>query len=65
VTRKPKPSEELCPLCGGETSFGYGFAGGGLGGYTFCLDCDTLLTKHRTDEGDCLNGILERAETDP
>lgn len=52
-----------CPACGGETSFGYGFAGGGLGGYTFCLDCDQMISKERTDEGDCFNGIAERAET--
>jgi len=35
-----------CPVCGGEMSSGYGFAGGGgIGGYTFCLDCDLMVTK--------------------
>jgi len=53
-----------CPVCGShDLSFGYGFAGGGLGGYTFCVDCDTMITKERTDEGDCFNGIVERRST--
>ena len=53
-------SSTRCPVCGGSNlSFGYGFAGGGLGGYTFCLDCDEILTKHRTDMGECLHGISE------
>jgi hypothetical protein len=35
-----------CPVCGGEMSFGYGLAGGGgIGAYTFCLDCDLVVTK--------------------
>jgi hypothetical protein len=34
-----------CGLCGSESLYsGYGFAGGyGLGGYTFCLECDSVL----------------------
>lgn len=52
-----------CPVCGGETTFGYGFAGGGLGPYTFCLDCDALIDKMRTGSGDCWNGMLEREES--
>ncbi len=59
----PDENADVCPLCGSrDLSFGYGFAGGGLGGYTLCLNCDGILTKHRTDEGDCLNGIIEREE---
>ena len=55
---------ERCPVCSStDLSFGYGFAGGGLGGYTFCLGCDLMITKERTDEGDCFNGIQERAES--
>jgi len=52
-----------CSVCGSkDLSFGYGFAGGGLGGYTFCLDCDLMITKELKDEGDCFNGIQERME---
>jgi hypothetical protein len=51
-------AEERCPICGGNTTFGYGFAGGGLGGYTICLaDCG-IISKHRTDEGQCLHGVM-------
>lgn len=48
-----------CPVCGGELTFGYGFAGGGLGAYTFCLDCDRIITKERTDPGECLHSLEE------
>lgn len=45
-----------CPVCGShELSFGYGLAYGGLGPYTFCVDCDTLISKHVTDHGECFN----------
>lgn len=55
-----------CPFCGGDNmASGYGFAGGGLGGYTFCLDCDEMLVKHRDDPSDCFNGIVERAGGEP
>ncbi len=46
-----------CPVCGGEVTFGYGLAGGGLGGYTFCLDCGRIITKERTDPGECLHDL--------
>jgi len=45
--------EDRCPACGGEVTFGYGFAGGRLGGYTICLDCGQIVTKERTDPGEC------------
>ena len=60
---RPDESADKCPICGGtDLSFGYGFAGGGLGAYTFCLDCDEILSKDRDDPGDCFNGIQERGE---
>lgn len=49
--------DDRCPVCGGELTFGYGFAGRGLGGYTICLDCDRIITKERTDPGQCLDGV--------
>ena len=59
--------DEKCPICGGPVTFGYGFAGGGLGGYTMCLaDCG-IITKHRTDEGECFHNVAEQdrpAESD-
>lgn len=43
-------SADKCPICGcTDLSFGYGFAGGGLGVYTLCLGCDEILTKTRDD----------------
>lgn len=50
-------SEEsaACPVCGGELTFCYGFAGGGLGPYTMCLDCDRIITKERKDPGECFH----------
>lgn len=57
-------SATKCPVCGSsDLSFGYGFAGSGLGGYTVCLDCDLMITKEIKDPGDCFNGIQERAES--
>lgn len=46
-----------CPECGSSNlSFGYGFAGGGgIGGYTFCVDCDCMIDKHVETAGSCLN----------
>ena len=42
------PEEEadpiVCPDCGSvENYHGYGFAAGGLGGYTMCLECGKTL----------------------
>ncbi len=34
-----------CPNCASETREGYGFAGGGLGAYTFCERCRLIVTK--------------------
>lgn len=41
----PVAREPVCGICGGsDLEPGYGFAGGyGLGSYTFCLDCNTVL----------------------
>ena len=50
--------DSRCPNCGGEMTFGYGFAGGGLGPYTICLDCGGIITKHRTDPGECFHGVM-------
>lgn len=62
---KPNESDRACPVCGGsDLSYGYGFAGGGLGAYNFCVDCDTIISKTRDDEGDCFNGIVERSESE-
>jgi hypothetical protein len=37
-------SHITCPKCGSnEHTTGYGFAGGPLGGYTFCDGCSVLL----------------------
>jgi len=44
-------SPDTCPKCNGETTFGYGLAGGGTldehgdvvpGAYVMCLDCDWM-----------------------
>ena len=49
-------AEARCPICGGANlTFGYGFAGGGLGPYTICLDCDCIVAKHRTEQGTVFN----------
>lgn len=32
------PVPETCPLCGGETTWGYGLMGGGIGSYYYCSD---------------------------
>lgn len=35
-----------CPVCGGQVTTGYGFAGGGgIGAYTVCLDCERIIAK--------------------
>ncbi len=62
-------NEERCPSCSGETTFGFGLAGGGAldeagqvvpGGYTLCLDCDWQDPK--PTETICFpNGIVEPA----
>jgi hypothetical protein len=35
----------LCPHCGGETEEGFGLAGGGMGVYTYCVDCGAITSK--------------------
>lgn len=37
-----------CPKCAGETTEGFGLAGGGYGPYTYCEACGIIVTK--TDE---------------
>lgn len=39
-----------CPNCAGETEQGYGFAGGGMGEYTYCEKCGTIVTKTEDPE---------------
>lgn len=33
---------EKCPTCGAKTICGYGLAGGGMGAYTVCSECDWM-----------------------
>lgn len=48
------PDDARCPFCGSERlTFGYGFAGGGLGSWTACLDCSRIIAKERSDEAGC------------
>lgn len=54
MTRK---EDAPCPVCGGELTFGFGFAGGGFGHYSLCLDCNRIITKHRTDSGECFDRV--------
>lgn len=54
------PTEPRCPVCSGELAHCYGFAGGGLGPYSICTGCDRIITKLRTDSGDCFENV--RAE---
>ena len=37
----------------------YGLAFGGLGPYAVCEDCDTVISKHVTGQGQCLHDVLE------
>lgn len=43
--------DERCPKCGGEMTFGYGLAGGGIGGYVMCLEdsCDYFKKEQDKD----------------
>lgn len=34
-----------CPICLGSVITGYGMAGGGMGVYLFCDDCQQVVTK--------------------
>jgi hypothetical protein len=45
---------DVCPLCGGQTTFGYGLMGGGMGPYVFCTegDCDYFEKSQDTDDTD-------------
>lgn len=51
------PDDARCPKCGSESlGFGYGFAGaGGIGAYSFCLECDFQIDKHVDVPGKCLH----------
>ena len=49
--------EDGCPKCGGQLTFGYGLAGGGIGSYWMCLDCDFFEKKQDTES--CLD-LAER-----
>lgn len=58
-------SEAECPVCSStDLSFGYGFAGGGFGPYTVCLDCGQLICKTQSDPGQCMDHVLS-PEEDP
>lgn len=52
-----------CPVCGEQLVHCYGFAGGGLGPYSICTGCDRIISKHRTDPGDCFENV--RVDTPP
>lgn len=45
---------DACPKCGGETTFGYGLMGGGMGAYVVCLtdDCDFFEKEQDPPEED-------------
>lgn len=48
----PEHYEGPCPKCGSkEVEDGYGLAGGGMGSYTCCAMCGTILSK-RQDAGE-------------
>ena len=41
---------EKCPVCRSiNLESGYGMAGGGMGVYTYCEDCGTIIDKVQTD----------------
>ena len=43
-------SHIICPKCGSQEHYsGYGFAAGGLGGYTIC-ECGEILEFHQDQE---------------
>lgn len=47
------PDERTCPKCGShEIHDGYGFAAGGIGAYTMCLDCGEILASVQDPEYD-------------
>ena len=37
--------DQPCPICGGKVALGFGFAGGGLGCYTYCDNCQKVVSK--------------------
>ncbi len=45
IVMDPEREEEVCGLCGSdELEPGYGLAGGyGMGSYSFCCGCDTII----------------------
>ena len=48
-----KSENPPCPKCGGtDLHYGYGFAAGGLGSYTICLDCDETIERALDSEAD-------------
>jgi len=38
-------SDVMCKYCGGITDMSYGLAGGGVGTYSYCLECDRVNEK--------------------
>lgn len=39
------PAKCHCPTCGGDITYGWGLAGGGLGPYVVCVACGDILAK--------------------
>ena len=49
-----------CPVCSSRNLMVcYGLAFGGLGPYEVCEDCDEVVCKHVTEQGQCLHGLEE------
>lgn len=44
-------TNEVCPKCGTETTFGFGLAGGGYGSYVMCQNdaCDFFAKRQSED----------------
>lgn len=41
----PEVHPDECPDCKVPAELGYGFAGGGIGAYSYCPQCGKLLAK--------------------
>lgn len=52
TARKLLQVREKCPSCQGELAYAYGFAGGGIGSYTICLNdsCDFFDKKQDRED---------------